>query len=154
MSDSPADSPKPEVPPAQPPTGAAAPAATETGLSQEVAAGLSTFFPPVAGIVFFILEKKNAFVRFHALQAIYLGAVLWIGFIGLSFIGSLFGLVPVLNLIVGLILMFLFPLLGVGVLILWVIQAFKAFSGVEWEIPLIGKYVRQHLATGKFPFVK
>lgn len=154
MSDMPVGSPNPEVPPTPPPGGAAGSATTETGLSQEVAAGLSTFFPPVAGIVFFILEKKNAFVRFHALQSIYLGAVLWIGFIGLSMIGSLFGFIPVLNLIVGLMLMLLFPLLGLGALVLWVIQAFKAFSGVEWEIPLLGKYVRQHLATGKFPFAK
>lgn len=150
MSDVPESFPSPEVPPPPP-----RPAnATDTGLPQEIAAGLSTFFPPVCGIIFFILEKKNAFVRFHALQSIYLGVALWMLFVGLSIVGHLFGFIPVLNLVVGFLLLLMVPLLGLGAVALWLIQAIKAFTGVEWEIPLLGKYVRQHLATGKFPFAK
>src|SRR5882724_4155690 len=46
---------------------------TSTGLPSNVAAALACF-PLVGGIIFYILEKRDGFVRFYAMQSIIFGA--------------------------------------------------------------------------------
>ena len=49
-----------------------------TGLPANVAAALACI-PLIGGIIFYILEKRNRFVRFYAMQSIIFGGV-WILF--------------------------------------------------------------------------
>ncbi len=53
-------------------------------LEAHVAAGLS-YLTPVAGLIFFLMEKTNRFVRFHAMQSIILGVgyIVWFVVIGI-----------------------------------------------------------------------
>src|SRR5712691_12467044 len=59
-------------PPVNPPPEADA-KSTSTGLPSNVAAALACF-PLIGGIIFYILEKRDGFVRFYAMQSIIFGA--------------------------------------------------------------------------------
>ena len=97
-------------------------AKSSTGLDENVAALLAYIATWVSGLVFFLIEKDSRFVRFHAMQAILLGAsatilgiVLWIlWFFGLI-IGAMISdvLAGLVSVVLGL-LMFVF---SIGVLI-------------------------------------
>jgi uncharacterized membrane protein len=85
----------------------------------------------VTGFVFLLLEQKNAFVRFHALQSL-------VTFLALFVISAVIGVIPVLGILVGLVL---WPL---GV-VLWVVLMVKAYKGERYKLPVIGDFVEQQL---------
>jgi len=101
-----------------------------TGLSKNTAGALSYVLGPITGIVFLILEK-DPFVRFHAMQSI-------VVFLGIF----------VLQWIVGftIILLPLVPIIGILGFVLWLLLIYKAWQGEEWEMPMVGKWVRKLLA--------
>src|ERR1700731_2099857 len=49
------------------------PGATSTGMTQNTAAGVS-YLTWIAGLIIFLMEKQNRFVRFHAMQSILFNA--------------------------------------------------------------------------------
>lgn len=58
---------------------------TSMGMEAHIAAGLSYFFSPILPLVFFLIEKSNRFVKFHAMQSIIIGvgAFIWFLVIGI-----------------------------------------------------------------------
>ncbi len=120
------------------------PAAVSTsGLAPNVAAGICAIFTLLGGIIFILVEKRNQFVRFWAMQSIFFGAA-WFAFGILSAIigailGHILGLLAILWSLVSLVI-------TLGLLVLWVVTVVQAFSGKAWEIPVIGKLARQQLA--------
>src|SRR5690349_12286321 len=42
-------------------------------MEAHIVAGLGYFFTPVLPLIFFLMEKSNKFVRFHAMQSMILG---------------------------------------------------------------------------------
>jgi uncharacterized membrane protein len=106
-------------------------AATSTGLEPRLAGLLSYAFGPISGILFLVLERDNAFVRFHAMQST-------LTFIGLFVLSAVLGVVPLL----GGLLTFL---LGLAQLGLWVFLMFKAFQGEAYRLPLVGDIAAQRL---------
>lgn len=121
-------------------SGPASSTATSTGLAPNVAAALSYLFWIVTGVIFFVLEKDNQYVRFHAMQSIILGAALFV----LGIVLSIFAAIPFLGWIVALLV---YPIFGLLVFILWLVLMFKAFQGQEWEVPIFGKYARQYSSS-------
>jgi uncharacterized membrane protein len=112
------------------------------GLTPNLAAALSYLLMPLTGIVFLVVEKTNAFVRFHAMQSTVLG-VAWIVFwIGLTILTSL---VPVLGWIVGFLISIV---LWLGGFILWLLLMWNAYQGKEWELPVVGPFARKQLSAG------
>jgi uncharacterized membrane protein len=91
----------------------------------------------IGGIVFLVIEKKNAFVRFYAMQSVVLGVV----FVVIDMVLQVFARIPFL----GLVFRLASSLLALGCLALVVFTIYKAFSGVDWEIPYIGKQARKFL---------
>ena len=88
---------------------------TSLGMKPNVAALLSYLAGILTGIIFYLLEKENKFVRFHAMQSI-----------------IVFGAFFVLNIVLGFIPVIgwsLIPLVGVVQLILWIILMVKAYKG-------------------------
>ncbi|MFO8070362.1 MAG: hypothetical protein R6V85_00685 [Polyangia bacterium] len=73
-----------------------------TGLEQPVAVMLAYMFGWISGLIFFLVEKQNRFVRFSAMQSILINGVLLAVVIVLSilsmipFLGMLFGLINLL----------------------------------------------------------
>ncbi len=144
----PSQEPGPSIPsnPASPPSpattreGADAPAVPSSGLPPNLAAAIAELLPLLGGIIFYAMDRKHGLVRFHAMQSIYFGAALVI----LSVILTVVGLIPVLGWLFALIVA---PIATIVLFVVWVIAVFKAFNGVEWEIPVIGKLVKQQLAA-------
>ena len=59
---------------------------TSTGMQANVAALLSYGFGWITGLVFYLIEKENKFVRFHAFQSIVVFGALTVLSIVLAFI--------------------------------------------------------------------
>ena len=104
-----------------------------TGLSKNAAAALSYVLGPITGVVFLILEK-DSFVRFHAMQSIFL-------------FGGLFALQWLIG--VTVILIPLIPLISLLGFILWLVLILKAWQGVEYEVPVVGSFARRFLTKFK-----
>jgi uncharacterized membrane protein len=108
---------------------------TETGLEPNVAGLLCYVAGWVSGIVFLVLEKKDKFVRFHAIQSIIVfGAfsVVWIvlGIVNASIYFSVHGL--------WIFFYIIMILLGVFAFILWIILMLKAYKGEKFKLPIAG----------------
>ena len=95
-----------------------------------VEAALSYFLLSITGIIVYYYEKKNQFIRFHAMQAILLGIAVFIG-IQISVITT-----PIL---IGVILG---PIVSLSSFVLWIMAMIKAYNNEEWEIPYIGKIAK------------
>ena len=97
---------------------------TSMGLEPNVAGLLCYVLGWVTGLIFFILEKENKFVRFHAMQSIVTFGTLTVVSIVLSFIPF-----------IGWIISWLLSVLG---LILWIILMIKAYQGQKYKLPWAG----------------
>src|SRR6266702_5176452 len=67
---------------------------TSTGLPSNVAAAIACI-PLIGGIIFYILEKRDSFVRFYAMQSIILGGAWLLFYIAASIVGLIFRWIPV-----------------------------------------------------------
>ena len=61
-------------------------AKTSTGMNQNVAGLLCYLAGWITGLIFFLIEKENRFVRFHAMQSIITFGSLTVLFMVLGFI--------------------------------------------------------------------
>jgi uncharacterized membrane protein len=98
---------------------------TSTGLEENVAGLLCYVLGWVTGLVFFLLEQENKFVRFHAMQSI-------IVFGALTVVNFIFIFIPVIGWIIGWILWML-------ALILWIILMIRAYQGKKYKLPIAGE---------------
>jgi uncharacterized membrane protein len=115
-------------------------ASTSTGLAPNVAGALAYLLGPITGILFLVLEKENRFVRFHAAQSVVL-SVVWIALsIVLSVLGSILAAVPLLGWLVSLLMSLV---VGLAFFVLWLVLMFRAYQGVEWEVPGAGAQARR-----------
>jgi uncharacterized membrane protein len=95
-------------------------------------AGMLAYVTVVPAIIFLVMEPYNRsrFVRFHAFQSLFF-AVAWIAlWIALSIVG----MIPVL----GWMTLLIWPLVGLGGLIIWIILLVKANQGQMFKLPVIG----------------
>jgi uncharacterized membrane protein len=108
----------------------------QSGLTDNAAAGLA-YVTIVPAIIFLVVAPYNqkSFVRFNAWQSIFLA----IAFVPVWMVLAVIGFIPFVNLID----VALFPLVGIGFLIVWVICLIKAFNGQRFQLPLIGKFAAQ-----------
>jgi uncharacterized membrane protein len=98
---------------------------SSTNLSPNAAALLCYLGGWITGIVFLILEKKSAFVRFHAAQSIFVFGVLHAA-------GILLSSVPVTA-------SFLVPAVAVLAFILWIVLMVRAYRGELVRVPVAGE---------------
>jgi uncharacterized membrane protein len=132
-------SPSPEpVPGSVPPVPSAAAGPGVGGLTPNVAAGLACVFSLVGGIIFLVLEKKDLFVRFWAMQATIFGAAVFAFGILLMILVK----IPFLGVLIALLSLLVY----LGIFVVWLLMVIKAFTGKEWEMPIIGKIAREQLA--------
>src|SRR6188474_3551130 len=137
----PAD-PTPPVPPA-PATGTSS---GSTGLPSNVAAALACI-PLIGGIIFYIVEKHDGFVRFYAMQSIIFGGA-WLLFNIVSKI--LFLILWSIPAIGGILVFFwgiIQALVHIAFLVVWIVATVKAFTGIRWDIPYIGPVARRQEGT-------
>jgi uncharacterized membrane protein len=112
------------------------------GMDPKIAAGLG-YLIGIVGLVFFFIEKQNRFVKFNALQSVFLH----FGTVVLEFV--LF--IPYIILVVAtanssagsaIVLLFscLFGLVGIAWFVGWLVALIQAFQGKTFKIPLIGDW--------------
>jgi uncharacterized membrane protein len=95
----------------------------------------------VLAIVFLFTEKENRFVKFHAVQALYLIALQIVAGIVVGILGAIVALV--LNM-VNMELLGWFLVLGLRFLlffifiVLWIIGGIKAYGGQWYKLPIVG----------------
>ena len=104
---------------------------TSTGMNQNVAGLLCYLAGWITGLIFFLIEKENRFVRFHAMQSI-------ITFGSLTVIFMILGFIP----FVGWVLM---PILGIVQLVLWIVLMVKAYQGQLFKLPVIGDMAEKNI---------
>ncbi len=102
---------------------------SSTGLEANIAGLLCYVLGWVSGLVFILIEKQSNFVRFHAIQSIYVFGILTIA-------GIVLGWIPVLNVV-------LVPLIGVLGVVLWIILMIKAYQGEKYKLPLVGDWAEK-----------
>jgi uncharacterized membrane protein len=109
---------------------------TSTGMQANIAGLLCYVLGWISGLVFFLIEKENKFVRFHAAQSIIVFGALTVLQIA---IGILIGLFAAIHLyFLTPILGFLYPLLGLAGLVLWIILMVKTYQGEMFKLPIAG----------------
>ena len=136
-----------QTPPPPPPPGQRPPAAsqTSTGLDPKLAGLLCYILGLITGLIFFLIEKSNDVVRFHAAQSIVFSGsviVLWIVLMILGLIltsiswtlGNLYGLLTLL--------------VWLGLFVVWVVLLIKGYSGTKWKLPVIGD-LAERMASGQ-----
>ena len=104
---------------------------SSTGLDENVAGLLCYVLGWVSGLVFVLLEQKSKFVRFHAMQSIYVFGTLtvagivigWIPFIGAVFAG----------------------LIGLFGVVLWIVLMIKAYQGAKFKVRWAGDFAEKRV---------
>ncbi len=124
-----------------------------TGLTPNIAAGIATLFTIVGGIVFLVLEKKDRFVRFWAMQSVFLGGLALAVPIVVRIANLVFDFIPFAGKLMMVVLGLANLVFGIAWFIVYVICVVKAFSRQEWEIPLLGKLARKQLEQMDGPVV-
>jgi uncharacterized membrane protein len=134
------------IPPSSPPSPEPAPGpkSTSTGLPSNVAAAIACI-PLIGGIIFYILEKHDSFVRFYAMQSIIFGCA-WFLFNIVNFVvHAVFGAIPGIG---GILIFFwaiIAALVHLAFLVIMIITMVKAFTGLRWDIPYIGPVARRQV---------
>ena len=120
------------------------PKCTSTGLPSNMAATIACI-PLVGGIVFYILEKHDSFVRFYAMQSIIFGVAWILIHIGCAIVSGLFWHVPGIGWFFGPLWGLVWWLINLALFVLFVVTVAKAFTGVRWEIPYVGPIARKQI---------
>lgn len=118
------------------------------GMDPNIAAAISYIW--IVGVIFFILEKENKFVRFHALQSILFGVansiiLILLGILAfvLTFVfgigGAMVGgpMQSLVSLLIGLVWL-LFWVIGLLMFAGLIFAAVKAYQGQKFKLPIIG----------------
>ena len=111
---------------------------TSTGMQANIAGLLCYAVGWVTGLVFFLIEKENKFVRFHALQSMIVFGALTVLQIAIAAFAGIFGILgPVLHLISGLV--------GLAILVLWIVLMVKAYQGEKFKLPIAGDIAEKNV---------
>ena len=99
---------------------------TSVGIEPNVEALLCYLLGFITGIIFYIAEKENKFVRFHAVQSSIVFGALFAA-------GIFIGLIPGINIIYWL-----------AEVVLWIILMIEAYQGNKFKLPIAGDIAEKH----------
>jgi len=114
----------------------------DTGMEPGVMAALAYVLGFITGIVVYLVEKDDQFVRFHAAQSMAISVLLFVASIVLTvvqtFVFALFfsnataGLGAVLSVVLGLVWL----VVSLGAFVLWLYLIVRAYQGATPRIPI------------------
>ena len=93
---------------------------TSTGMQPNIEALLSYALGFITGLIFYLVEKENKFVRFHAMQSMVVFGALFVA-------GFIIMLIPLVNLIFLL-----------AEFVLWIVLMVSAYQGEKLKLPVAG----------------
>ena len=123
---------------------AAAPAAAApptAGIEENVAGLLSYLVGWITGLIFLLIDKRP-FVKFHAAQSIAFNIAfiaIWIVFWICSSVIAI--ITAAIHIPIGFLMFFLWPIIGLGFLVLWIFLMYKAYNHEKFKLPIIGNIV-------------
>jgi uncharacterized membrane protein len=97
----------------------------------------------VLSIVFLVTEKENRFVKFHAVQSLFLAGLQIVAGLILGLLGLVLSMVlHMINmeLLAWFLILGLRFLVFIVFLVLWVIAGIKAYGGQWYKLPIIGEF--------------
>lgn len=139
-------SPEPPATPPPPPGGSPDAETTSTGLDPKLAGLLCYILGPLTGIIFFLVEKSNAVVRFHAAQSIVFGIACIVLWIALAIVGII---LYQISWALGNLFNMISLLIWLGLFILWIVLLVKGYSGQRWKLPVLGDMAERMAAGGR-----
>lgn len=95
------------------------PAPQSSGMTPNTAATLAYLLGILSGIFFYLTEKNDKYVRFHAIQSIALGVVMFIPSMFIPFFGAL------------------------AYIALTVYLMVKAYHGEKYKLPVLGDFAEK-----------
>jgi len=104
---------------------------TSIGMQPNFAALLSYLLGLVTGLIFFLIEKENKFVKFHAMQSICFALAVSVLSIALMFI-------PVIGWVA-------IPILQLTAFVAWIVLMVKAYQGQWFRLPLVGDFAAKQV---------
>ncbi|MDY6918389.1 MAG: DUF4870 domain-containing protein [Chloroflexota bacterium] len=113
---------------------------SSTGIEPNVAGLLSYLVGWITGLIFFLIEKENDFIRFHAMQSIVVFGAFTVVEIVLSFLAWL----P----FIGILFLVLEYLVGLLAFVLWIILMVKAYQGARFKLPWAGGIAERYSKKG------
>ena len=97
------------------------------GLDENIASAICYLFIWVTGLIFYLVEKDNKMVKFHALQSIITFLPLQIIYWIIWYVVWWTGITYFLTMLVGLIMF-----------ILWIVLMIKAYQSERYKLPIVG----------------
>jgi uncharacterized membrane protein len=95
---------------------------TSLGIDENIESLLCYVLGWVSGLVFFLLEKDNRTVKFHAVQSM-----------------VVFGALSAVQIVLSMMrLYFVLPVIGLLGLVLWILLMVKAYQGERFKLPIAG----------------
>jgi len=104
---------------------------TKTGIDPSTAGALCYLLGFVSGILFYIVEKDNSFVRFHGIQSTLVFGGLFVAMMILK-------MIPVLGFVANF-------LLGLGAFVIWLFMMVKAAQGIAYKLPFVGDIAEKNI---------
>ncbi|MDX1918366.1 MAG: hypothetical protein SFT81_04420 [Candidatus Caenarcaniphilales bacterium] len=106
---------------------------TSDDKNENLYGALCYLFGMITGIIFFLKEPNNRFIRFHAVQSIAFSLTFTLFNISITFLpdivkGASGGLVSLLG------------------LALWVYLMYQAYQGLEYKLPVLGDFAEKEAA--------
>ncbi|HET7216911.1 MAG TPA: protease complex subunit PrcB family protein [Vicinamibacterales bacterium] len=123
-------------------------AVSSTGLTPRVAAFMAYLAGPFSGALLLATERTNAFVRFHAYQAL-----VGLGVLGIAAV--LFLILAFALLIASptafWVMLWLAALTAIAWVAVWAFCLVQAYQGRRWKLPLAGDYAERRAALTSLP---
>jgi uncharacterized membrane protein len=117
---------------------------TTTGLPSNVAAAIASL-PLIGGIIFYVLEKQDSFVRFYAMQSIIYGGAWFLFSFVWKIVIAILNPIPYVGWIITIPLWIIWAVVHIGFLVIMIITIVKALTGVRWDIPYVGPIARKQV---------
>ena len=114
-------------------------AETGSGLDENLAGALAYLLSPITGLLFFLLEGENEFVRFHSAQSIVFGVGMFVIYIGMSIFQMVLLFIPHLGGLLSLLFSLAYLVVGFVAFLTWLFLMYKAYSNERFELPVFGK---------------
>jgi uncharacterized membrane protein len=111
---------------------------SSTGLESNIAGLLSYVLGWITGLIFFLLEEKDEYVRYHAMQSIIVFGAVTVVEVVLGF----FRLIPYVD----VVFVALQGLVGLFAFVLWVVLMVKAYQGVRYKLRWAGELAEKYSA--------
>src|SRR5436309_8068002 len=109
---------------------------TTTGLNARTEALLSYLLGWFSGLIFFLIERKNRFVRFHAAQSF-----IFFGIVSVLYIViRLLGIIPLLGFLLSPVLSCATLIVLIPAALIWVFLMIQAYRGVTVSLPIVSGY--------------